>query len=138
MDTNLLMLVKILLAVVLGGIVGYERERSGSYAGIRTHILVCMTSTFLIGAFISYEGFEFDSVARVCAAIMTGIGFLGAGTIMSRGGEVKGLTTAASVWGVAALGMVVAIGSFWEALVVTIIMVFVLEMTFFTVIKRRI
>ncbi|MFH1063696.1 MAG: MgtC/SapB family protein [Candidatus Woesearchaeota archaeon] len=135
-DPNLLTLVKILLAVVLGGIIGYERERSGHYAGIRTHILVCMTSAFLITAFLDY--FALDSVARMAAAMMTGIGFIGAGTILSHGVQVKGLTTAASVWGVAALGMIIAIGAIWEALVVTLIMVVVLEMKVFTLKAKRV
>ncbi len=136
MDPNLLTLVKILLAVVLGGVVGYERERSGHYAGIRTHIMVCMTSAFLINAFMA--SFELDSVARMGAALMTGIGFIGAGTILSHGVQVKGLTTAASVWGVAALGMIIALGAIWEALVVTLIMVIVLEMKVFTLKGKRV
>ena len=125
MDPNIYTLLKILLAVVLGGIIGYERERGGHYAGIRTHILVCLTSAFLISIFILY--FEIDSVARVAAAMMTGIGFIGAGAILSQGMKVKGLTTAASVWVAAGLGMIIAIGAVWEAIVVTLIAVIVLE-----------
>ena len=125
MDPNIYTLLKILLAVVLGGIIGYERERGGHYAGIRTHILVCLTSAFLISIFILY--FEIDSVARVAAAMMTGIGFIGAGAILSQGMKVKGLTTAASVWVAAGLGMIIAVGAIWEAIVVTLIAVIVLE-----------
>ncbi|MBU2561877.1 MAG: MgtC/SapB family protein [Nanoarchaeota archaeon] len=136
MDPNLVTLLKILLAVVLGGIVGYERERFGHYAGIRTHILVCLTSAFVLSAFIT--AFEPDSAARVAAAMMTGIGFIGAGTILSHGEKVKGLTTAASVWGVAGLGMIIAIGAFWEAAVVTLVMVIILEMRVFALKVKKI
>jgi putative Mg2+ transporter-C (MgtC) family protein len=125
MDPNLYTLVKILLAVVLGGVIGFERERGGHYAGIRTHMLVCLTSAFLLSTFITY--FEPDSVARVAAAMMTGIGFIGAGAIISQGMKVKGLTTAASVWVAAGLGMIIAIGAVWESIVVTLIAVAVLE-----------
>jgi putative Mg2+ transporter-C (MgtC) family protein len=134
MDPNLYTLAKILIAVVLGGLVGYERERSGHYAGIRTHILVCMTSAFLVS--VMMKTFALDSVARVCAALMTGIGFIGAGTILSHGMKVKGLTTAASVWGVAALGMIVGLGALWEAIIVPLIIVLVLEMRVF-MLKRK-
>jgi putative Mg2+ transporter-C (MgtC) family protein len=134
MDPNLYTLLKILIAVVLGGIIGYERERSGHYAGIRTHILVCLTSAFLVS--VMMKTFTLDSIARVCAALMTGIGFIGAGTILSTGGKVKGLTTAASVWGVAALGMIVGLGALWESIVVSLVIVLVLEMRVF-MLKRK-
>lgn len=136
MDPHILTLCKVLLAVVLGGIIGYERERSGHYAGIRTHILVCVTSAFLISIFS--VSFEPDSVARIIAAIMTGIGFIGAGTILSHGMRIKGLTTAASVWGVAGLGIILGVGAIVEAVVVTIIIVGVLEMRFFSLVNKNI
>jgi putative Mg2+ transporter-C (MgtC) family protein len=135
-DPNLYTILKVLLAVVLGGIIGYERERSGHYAGIRTHILVCMTSSFVISTFALYFGL--DSLARVAAALMTGIGFIGAGTILSHGTQVKGLTTAASVWGVAGLGMIIGIGAFLEAIFVTLVMVLILEMHIFSLVQKRI
>jgi putative Mg2+ transporter-C (MgtC) family protein len=136
MDANILTIVKILLAVVLGGIIGFERERHGHYAGIRTHILVCMTSAFIMSTFETHN-FAPDSIARIAAAIMTGIGFIGAGTILSHGTEVKGLTTAASVWGVAGLGMIIGIGAYLEALVVAVVMVLILEMRFFSLVQKR-
>jgi putative Mg2+ transporter-C (MgtC) family protein len=137
MDPHILTVLHILLAVVLGGIVGFERERHGHYAGIRTHILVCMSSAFVVSVFLSY-GFAPDSVARIAGAILTGIGFLGAGTILSQGTEVKGLTTAASVWGVAGLGLVIGIGAFLEAIVIALVMVLILEMRFFSLVQKRI
>jgi len=136
MDAQLLTVIKILVAVILGGIIGYERERAGHFAGIRTHIIVCLTSAFLISAFTTYL-FPLDSVARIAAGILTGIGFIGAGTILSHGTEVKGLTTAASVWGVSALGIVIGLGAFLEAVVVTVVAVFVLEMRFFSLVRKR-
>jgi len=135
MDPNLYTLVKILLAVVLGGIIGFERERTGHYAGLRTHMLVCVTSAFLIGTFLTL--FELDSVARIAAAMMTGIGFIGAGTILSTGLKVKGLTTAASVWLAAGLGMIVGIGAIWEAIVVTLIAFLILEIRPSRLVKKR-
>ncbi|MBI5881149.1 MgtC/SapB family protein [archaeon] len=137
MDANLLTVIKILLAVVLGGIIGFERERHGHNAGIRTHILVCLTSAFIMSTFAAYN-FSQDSIARIAAAMMTGIGFIGAGTILSHGTEVKGLTTAASVWGVAGLGMIIGIGAYLEALVVALVMVLILEMRFFSLLKKQI
>jgi putative Mg2+ transporter-C (MgtC) family protein len=135
-DPDLLVLAKILLAAVLGGIIGYERERTGHVAGIRTHILVCITSAFLISAFVRV--FPLDSVARVAGAIMTGIGFIGAGSIISQGMQVKGLTTAASIWGVSALGIVIGINAIWESIVVTVIVMLVLELRVFGLALKKI
>ncbi len=78
-----------------------------------------------------------DSVARIAAAMLTGIGFIGAGTILFTGKTVHGLTTAASVWAVAALGMVIAIGAYIEALVVTLLVILILEMKFFGSLKKK-
>ncbi len=135
MDPNVYTLAKILLAVVLGGIIGFEREKTGHYAGLRTHMLVCVTSAFLISTFMLQ--FELDSVARIAAAMMTGIGFIGAGTILSTGIKVKGLTTAASVWLAAGLGMIIGIGAIWEAICVTLIAFFVLEIRPNRLVKKK-
>ncbi|MBW2964673.1 MgtC/SapB family protein [Candidatus Woesearchaeota archaeon] len=136
MDPHIYMILKIFVAVALGGIIGYERERSGHYAGIRTHIIVCMTSAFLIGTMMEY--FALDSVARAAAAMMTGIGFIGAGTILSQGLKVRGLTTAASVWSSAALGIIIGFGALLEACVVAVIAVIVLEMRVFMIGPRKV
>ncbi|MBW2965377.1 MgtC/SapB family protein, partial [Candidatus Woesearchaeota archaeon] len=136
MDPHIYTLLKILLALVLGGIIGYERERFGHFAGIRTHILVCLTSAFLVSGFMNV--FALDSVARVAAAIMTGIGFIGAGSILRHGKDVQGLTTAASVWAVAGLGIIIGIGMIWEAVVVTLLAVIVLEMRMFALKHKKI
>jgi putative Mg2+ transporter-C (MgtC) family protein len=100
------LLLRLGIAVLLAGIIGWEREVHGRPAGVRTHMLVAL------GAALFTEvgrGLGGDS-ARVAAQVVTGIGFLGAGTIMRMGGEIKGLTTAASIWAVAAIAMAVAAG----------------------------
>jgi len=116
---------QLVLAFVLGGLIGFEREKSSHPAGLRTHILVCVTSTFLlIGAQSLFFG---DSVARIVAAIITGIGFLGAGAVIVYGREVFGLTTAASIWATAGLGIIVGLGLYWEATIAGILFFLVLR-----------
>ncbi len=109
---------KLLIAAVLGGLIGWERERRGRPAGLRTHLLVCVGVTLIMlvseHIFVQYQGYKQDSIlridpARIASQVVTGIGFLGAGTIMRFKGSVRGLTTAASLWVVAGVGL--AIGS---------------------------
>jgi putative Mg2+ transporter-C (MgtC) family protein len=100
---------KLVVALALGGLIGLERETHGRPAGLRTHILVCLGSTLFALCSASVAGKTFDP-GRISAQIVTGIGFLGAGTIMHQGSVVRGLTTAASIWTVAAIGLAVAIG----------------------------
>ncbi len=117
---------RLLLAVFLGGLVGFERESHNRPAGFRTHILVC-TGSALIMMVSAYgfsgqigEGFEADP-GRIAAGVVTGIGFLGAGTILQqRGGLVRGLTTAASIWVVSGVGLAVGIGFYLGAVVATV------------------
>ena len=109
--------VRLLLAVVLSGALGIERERHGKAAGLRTHILVCLGSTLaaMTGLYIAEIGGETTDVTRVAAQVISGIGFLGAGTIMVRNkSTVTGLTTAACVWSTGALGLAIGFG-FYEA-----------------------
>src|SRR5688572_6987783 len=101
----------LLLAALLGGLVGWERERRDRPAGLRTHILVCLGSALITLVSIQLSGTRFDP-GRIAAQIVSGIGFLGAGTIMRQGNVVRGLTTAASLWTVAGIGMAVAAS--WE------------------------
>lgn len=98
------MLLKLVFGMLLGGAIGWERELSGRPAGVRTHMMVCVG----VILFTEIGGAYHDS--RIAAQIVTGIGFLGAGTILRMGGQVVGLTTAASVWATAAIGMGVATG----------------------------
>jgi putative Mg2+ transporter-C (MgtC) family protein len=97
------------LAVLLGGIIGFERERHDRPAGLRTHILVCMGSALITLVSRDMAGTLFDP-GRIAAQIVSGIGFLGAGTILRQGSVVRGLTTAASLWVVAGIGMATAAG----------------------------
>jgi putative Mg2+ transporter-C (MgtC) family protein len=109
---------KLFISAVLGGFIGWERERRGRPAGLRTHLLVCVGVTLIMlvseHIFVQYQVYKQDSIlridpARIAAQVVTGIGFLGAGTIMRFRATVRGLTTAASLWVVAGIGL--AIGS---------------------------
>jgi putative Mg2+ transporter-C (MgtC) family protein len=125
---------QLLLAAVLGGIVGLERQFHGRPAGLRTHILVCLGSAVIIIAFkhwhviLQGEGAQLISMdpARAAAGIITGIGFLGAGTILKGKDFVRGLTTAASIWVIAAIGITTGLGLFFLATVTTVLALFTL------------
>jgi putative Mg2+ transporter-C (MgtC) family protein len=118
---------RLLAALVVGGLIGLERTYRGRPAGFRTHALVCL-STSLLMLITVYETRWFPGITqgrisldptRMAQGIMTGIGFLGAGTIMKEGSSVRGLTTAASLWITAAIGILVGIGFFFPALIAT-------------------
>lgn len=121
---------RLLLAMILGGLIGIEREQNNHAAGFRTHILVCIGSalTMLISmygfsAFANQTGFTMDP-ARLAAGVISGIGFLGAGVILYNGFSIKGLTTAASLWVVAAIGLAVGGGYYYGAVFTTIFSLF--------------
>lgn len=120
-------LVRLLLAIVAGGIIGLERENKGHPAGIRTHILLTMGSTLimLISAY-GFNGFPQRDPARLAAQVVSGIGFLCAGTIMRTGGSVHGLTSAASLWVTAGIGLAIGAGYYLGAIFSTILVVFTL------------
>lgn len=124
---------KLLLSAFLGGILGWERERRGRPAGLRTHILVCVGVTLMMlvseHIFEKYRAYTVDSVirvdpARIAAQVLTGIGFLGAGTIMKFRTSVRGLTTAASLWVVAGIGLAVGSGYYMPAMLTTVLALF--------------
>lgn len=101
---------RLVIAALLGGILGYEREASGKAAGVRTHMLVCMgAATFVL---VSQQAMPEADVTRVVQGVVAGIGFLGAGTILKSAREetVKGLTTAAGIWLTAAVGVAAGMG----------------------------
>ncbi len=106
------MTARIALACVLGGIIGYERESMNRPAGFRTHILVCVGSALVMmtGEFINRNFGGTTDPARLGAQVVSGIGFLGAGTILRAGFNVRGLTTAASLWAVSCVGLACGIG----------------------------
>ena len=103
---------RLLLAFVLGMVVGLEREISDKPAGLRTNVLICLGSALFTMLSKSWPGAGGVSDAHIAAQIVTGIGFLGAGAILREGEHVVGLTTAATIWVVAAIGMAVGLGHF--------------------------
>ncbi len=120
---------RLALAVLLGGIVGVERELSGKPAGLRTNILICLGSALLMDLSITIgmtDGVRTGDPARIAAQVVTGVGFLGAGTIMQARGEVVGLTTAATIWVVAAIGLAVGAGHRAEAIAAALLVTLVL------------
>lgn len=121
--------VRLLTALAVGGLIGLERSYHGRPAGFRTHALVCMSTALLMMVTV-YEDRWFPEAfagrvvldpTRMVQGIMTGIGFLGAGTIMQQGLSVRGLTTAASIWVTAAIGVLVGIGFTFPALLATVL-----------------
>lgn len=111
---------KLLLAVALGGIVGLERESSQKPAGFRTNVLICVGATMMMilsGLILQGKEGNGDSLSRIAAGVITGIGFIGAGTIIQARGSVLGLTTAATLWAVAGLGLVIGAGYYWIAII---------------------
>ena len=114
---------RLVLALLMGGLIGMERGRHGRAAGMRTHILVCLGAcmTALVGLFIQHINPD-ENVTRIAAQVISGIGFLGAGTIMIRNQSViTGLTTAAGVWCTATIGIALGYGFYLGATVATVI-----------------
>ncbi len=128
MEYDLYDALKLLLAALLGGLIGLERESLNKSAGFRTHTLVSLGSCLI--TITSIEMFRMASgvadPGRIAAQIVSGIGFLGAGTIMRSGLGIKGLTTAASLWVVAGIGLAVGAGSFINAVITTGIVLLIL------------
>lgn len=116
---------RLILSFILGSVIGLEREKKGARAGLRTHILVCMGSTLImltsLHIFDLYQGKADVDPGRIAAGVITGIGFLCAGTIIRSSERVRGLTTAASVWVSAAIGLAVGCGYISAALITTVI-----------------
>lgn len=112
------LVLRIIVSAILGSLIGLEREWHDKPAGLRTHILVCMGATFFIVVALGISASDTD-VARVTAGVVTGIGFLGAGTIFRERDKVRGLTTAAGLWVLAAIGLAVGIGHYLLAAAAT-------------------
>ncbi len=131
-DTTIIL--RLMLAVILGGTIGFERGRTGRPAGLRTHILVClgaalaiMTNQYVV------QVYGVGDPTRLAAQVISGIGFLGVGTIVVTGRhQVKGLTTAAALWATACMGLAIGIG-FYKAAIFSCILI-----TFVTVVLHRI
>lgn len=122
--------IRLALSILLGGVIGLERETINKPAGFRTHILVCLGSTIvmLVSLFIftEFKGLTNVDPGRIPAQVISGIGFLGAGTIIIEGANVKGLTTAASLWTVAAIGLAVGVGFYYGAILATFLILLTL------------
>ena len=125
----IVVIIRLFAATLLGALVGIQREKAGKPAGLRTHILVALgTAVFVIAC--SGAGMSSDGLSRVIQGIITGIGFVGAGSILKLNEErdVKGLTTAASVWMTAAIGVAVGLGSLGIALLSTLFALIILAL----------
>ncbi len=118
-------LVKILISVLIGGVIGFERELHSKAAGLRTITLITVGSAMFT---ILSSKFTDTATSRVASNILTGVGFLGAGTILFSEGKVRGLTTASSIWTAAALGMAVGLGQYLLSLATTVLVVVVLDL----------
>lgn len=109
-------IIKLLLAVIVGGLTGYERERSNQFAGFRTHILVsigsCITSIIGLELFNEFSDVSQMDPARLPAQVLSGIGFLGAGAILKNSNGIRGLTTAAGIWTTACIGIAIGYGQY--------------------------
>lgn len=119
--------VRMLVAGFLGGLLGYERERRGKNAGVRTHMLVAVgAATFVLVS--QQNGASPDSITRVFQGVVQGVGFLGAGAIIigTAGDRNTGLTTAASIWATAGIGMTAGLGMEATAVLATVIILFIL------------
>ncbi|WP_235988645.1 MgtC/SapB family protein [Pseudorhizobium endolithicum] len=125
--TITLITVRLVIAAALGGILGYERERKGRSAGVRTHMLVAVgAALFVIGPLQS--GMQIADLSRVLQGVVQGIGFLGAGAIMVRSAQrrVEGLTTAANIWATAGIGVIAGLGLEATAVLSTVVVLIIL------------
>ena len=121
--------IRMVAAAILGAVIGFERERAGKAAGLRTHILVALgTCVFVLAC--AGSGMNSDGLSRVIQGIVTGIGFLGAGSILKLNEErdIQGLTTAAGIWMTAAIGVAVGLGTLGLALIASILTVIILAL----------
>lgn len=121
---------RLILSMLLGSIVGYERKRKGQSAGVRTFSLIAMGATLamLLSIYVPWEyiGLKNGDPGRIAAQVITGVGFLGAGAIIQMKGSVRGLTTAAGIWMVATIGMAVGVGMYWVSIAATALIMFIL------------
>lgn len=122
-------LLRMVVSVLLGGLVGMQREKAGKPAGVRTHMLVSLATALVVLA-CAGMGMQFDAQSRVIQGIVTGIGFIGAGSILklSEERDIQGLTTAAGLWLTAAIGIACGVGTIGIALITAVVTVGVLAL----------
>jgi len=118
------LLTRLVVSMILGALVGLERQMDAVPAGFRTHMLICLGATLF--TVVSFEFAGATDPSRIAAGIVTGIGFLGAGAIFKSETGVKGLTTAADLWVITAIGMAVGMGYYLAAIATTILVVVIL------------
>ena len=121
---------KLCLSMLLGSLVGYERKRKGQAAGVRTFSLIAMGATLamILSIYVpqEYMGLKNGDPGRIAAQVITGIGFLGAGAIIQMKGSIRGLTTAAGIWMIAAIGLTVGVGMYLISIIATALILFIL------------
>jgi len=134
----IIVLLRVFAAVLLGAVVGIERERAGKPAGLRTHMLVSLGTAVVVIA-CQDSGMSLDGLSRVIQGMVTGIGFIGAGTILklNEQREIQGLTTAAGLWMTAAIGVAAGLGILGVALIGTLVTVLVLVLEHFIDARRK-
>ena len=137
-DRLVIVILRVFAAVLLGAIVGIERERAGKAAGLRTHMLVSLGTAVVVIA-CQDTGMSLDGLSRVIQGIVTGIGFVGAGTILklNEQREIQGLTTAAGLWMTAAIGVAAGLGILGVAVIGTLVTVLVLVLEHFIDARRK-
>jgi len=116
-------IIRLVVALALGAVIGLERQLKKRPAGLRTHMLVSLGSAIFTVIGLSLE----PNTSRIAEAIVTGIGFLGAGAIIAQGGRLRGITSAATMWVVAGLGLVVGVGDYLLAIIITALVFGTLE-----------
>jgi putative Mg2+ transporter-C (MgtC) family protein len=119
-------LLRIGLSMVLGGVIGFERERDNQPAGLRTHMILVIGACLAMILSINIGAVSDTDPGRIAAQVISGIGFLGAGAILRYGFNVRGLTTATTLWTMAIVGLVLGAGYYWIAIITTAIMLIVL------------
>jgi len=118
--------IQLILAIILGGLIGIEREKSNKPAGIRTHMLVALGACLFTISSINLG----TDTGRIAAGIVTGIGFIGAGTIISSGKNIRGITTAASLWTTSAVGLLIGMEEYFLAINATFFVLIILLLDF--------
>lgn len=126
LNTYLIVLVRLVASVVLGGLIGIERASSKHDAGLRTHIIVCLgaASTMIISQLLARQDGSITDITRLGAQVISGIGFLGVGSIIANRSRVRGLTTAAGLWTTGCLGLVIGAGFLEVSLTIVALMMF--------------
>jgi len=115
--------IKILLIIGLSALIGFDRERSKKPAGLRTHMIVGLTATLI--SIVAVDNFDYSGAGRIIAGVATGIGFIGAGTIIGSK-QKQGLTTASTIWAVSGIGIAIGIGEYAIAIITTILILAIL------------